>query len=85
MPNYVTQAELDKARESYADLSGEQIEMIREEMAEQAVGRNVAGHNYGLSPAVVEESGEGVSSILYEIVYRARVAKLFTERDNVNA
>ncbi len=83
MVNYVTQAELDQACEEYDALSGVQIDALRESMAEQRFERKaVFGGSGSLAKCLVEGTGETVTPALYELCYRARVNKLFEERDN---
>lgn len=83
MSNYVTQAELDAARETYKTMGGTAVSMLKDAIAEQRAERRAAiGGDGSLAPCVVEETGEPVSPLLYELCYRARVAKLFEERDS---
>ena len=83
MVNYVTQAEWDQAVKTRRAMSANDIALLREAMAEQQFERRAAFGGEGLlAAAFVEGTGEPVSPILYELCYKARVNKLFEERDN---
>lgn len=83
MSNYVTQAELDQAYKTRASLTPYELAQIEEGMAEAHFERRAAfGGSCQLASAFVTVTGESVSPLLYELCYRARVAKLFEERDN---
>ena len=82
MSNYVTQAELDQARETYAVLSEDDLTLLEEGMAEAHYERRAAfGGSGQLATAFVTGTGEAITPVLYELCYKARIAKLFKERD----
>lgn len=83
MSNLVTQDELDQARKTCRAMSDEDRTLLQETVAEQQFERNAAfgGGGY-LAPSFVVETGELVSSFMYELCYKARVDKLFEDRDN---
>lgn len=83
MANFVTQAELDTARKTLDNMSDEARYLLEEEMAEQRVERRAAfGGNGDLAEALVEETGLRISEVMFELCYKARINKLFEDRDN---
>jgi len=81
--NYVTQDELKQAQISFLRMSDDEVDQIRDSMAEQTFERLAAFGGTGeLASCIVEETGEPVSMLIYEIIYSARVTKLFEERNN---
>lgn len=84
MSNIVTSQEVYDAKRKLALMSSSEIRLLEEAMAEQAFNIRAAfGPEYGPGVGVIEETGVQVSSILAEMCYRARVDKLFEERDRL--
>lgn len=83
--NYVTQNELKLAKTEFLRMNDRQIASLQEVMAEQDFERRAAfGQGFALAACIVEETGEPVAQILYELCYKARITKLFEERDKRN-
>lgn len=84
MANIVTQAERDQAVKDLAAMDIEDVRLLKNMIIEQDFERQAAfGIGYCLAPAEIEETGEPVSRLLYELCYKARVDKLFEERDQL--
>lgn len=82
MVNSVTSQEVYAAKRELALMPPSEIKLLEEAMAEQAFNIRAAfGSEYGPGVGVVKETGVQVSPILTEMCYRARVNKLFEERD----
>ena len=63
-------------------MSNDEINMFNEGMAEQAFNIRAAfGPKYGPGVGIIEETGVRISATLTELCYRARVEKLFNNRD----
>lgn len=85
MTNTVTQAELAAAIVTRRAMSENDLYLMKDMMAEAQFERKAAFGGQGLlAAAFVEETKEPVSAILYELCYKARVAKLFEERDSLH-
>ncbi len=81
--NYVTTQEVTAAKAQLSAMSADDIVRVEDMMAERAYEIQAAfGPGEGLAPAINEDTGERVSAILFELAYKARVAKLFEDRDN---
>ena len=83
--NYITQSELDQAKAKLASMSENEVELLVNAIAEAKFERMAAvGGDGSLSRGVVEETGEEIGEVLFELAYRARLNKLFAKRTGHN-
>jgi len=78
--NIVTLTEVKEAKNILANMTDVEIKELKMNMAEKQFERAAAfGGDGELSPAIIEETGEKVDNLIYEICYNQRIAKLFNE------
>lgn len=82
--NYITQSELDQAKAKLASMSDSEIENLVNALAESNFERMAAFGGSGSLSRCVEETGEEVGEVLFELAYRVRLNKLFAKRTGHN-
>lgn len=84
--NVITPNEKAAAEAVWESMSEGERDQLMDALTEKKFEVQAAfGPGYEIAPAKVDGTNETVPMHIYEIAYRARISKLFEERDDVDA